>query len=506
MINNQINTQSHMGPGQRPQHGLPISNVGEQPTGQLFGTPTNVVIKKFIQIPTKEAYQDMFIRGYDMFVERGSVDNLASVIEQGSLRGGVTEIGLAKEAGGVISVNSNIAKQAQIANGWQTQRIRFILIVESMLSGINIVSYLQGYTEHFETSFSSLIDPNMRFFINSVTNVKKQMIPGVGMKITPYSTFNVIADNSNPSGVSYQRDTVNDIKLVRPIDIIDNIDTIQTYGHDGQVINHNDKFAMNVTTSNRSNNNPLSHLRTTINGYIDGMQSATMGHSASDVLNNVKDCVFENNIMSVPFIKALFNVTGVSSPSSFSMNELTKIQPNADSVVHRYSSANDVATSDLSRITNTERLSGNSIETVTATTVVQMLTSYMIENFLTDIAINMTNMSGRPVVIPIKSRSIIEGIDETVYMQKVVVNAMHVIMPNISKAGLLEVSVRVEINLFGDANVAVSINGQPEVIFRFPTFADASFSSIITDTQNAAVLTQSYENVLNIADQATRYE
>ena len=142
--------------------------------------------------------------------------------------------------------------------------------------------YLQGYSEYHDPTLSGNIDPNMRFYINSITVVLRQYDPISRTYIgRPQSTFNVITDHFN--NVTYNEvDDTRAMALLGPSDVVQNLNILEMYGAEQKpnIINASSRISSNnVHTSSRINNNPIHHFANTINSIIDAKNLANGTHN-----------------------------------------------------------------------------------------------------------------------------------------------------------------------------------------------------------------------------------
>jgi hypothetical protein len=108
-----------------------------------------------------------------------------------------------------------------------------------------------------------------------------------------------------------------------------------------------------------------------------------------------------------------------------------------------------------------------------------------------------TNMTGTNIVIASNARSFIEGIDIARYLNKVESTISTILMPEITKNGLIDLEVFVHTELLTETTISVSLNGYPPVVFRFPTFADSLYVPVISDPTNKTLFSDDMGIVLD---------
>ena len=462
-----------------------------------------ITINKIYMIPSrKSGYKDMYNRSYNLNVTQGTINDLENVLSRTAVasNGTLSDIAVVQNMPNVISLDANPLGMANIINGWGTQRLAFIMEVESNDMGINMVSYIQGFSEYHDPSLSGRIDPDVRFHINSINTVIRMLDPISGMVIVkPHSNFNIIKDTFN--NVQYQEVTDTDLKLIRPTDIISNINNINVFGHGMENVHVlTDNVAGVTSVSARGNNNPIKHFTKTVNSYISSKNTQDLGYADdSEILTTASETASETNLVSIPFIMELYKLTGLPTPSDFSMNLLSKLDPGvADKVLliendtSLVQHANTILDSE-----NTEDMYKPNLESIIATTVAHSINDMLVSNLLAEISFATTNITGATVTTITNARSFIEGINVTSYVNKLVTGIDHILMPEITQNGLLNVEVIVSSSLLLETTVSVSINMQPPVVFRFPTFCDSTYVPVVSTQQQSTLLSDDFGTVLD---------
>jgi hypothetical protein len=139
-------------------------------------------VVSFICIPSDVSYKDVYQRTYSINGSHGAIDEISRVFNESNvnLYGKISDITMAKVASSVIGLSNRVTGMADIPNGWNQRRLQFMMAVELTDGDITHISYIQGYSEYHDPSLTGRIDPNMRFFINSVTDVQRRIDPVSG--------------------------------------------------------------------------------------------------------------------------------------------------------------------------------------------------------------------------------------------------------------------------------------------------------------------------------------
>lgn len=262
-------------PGVNPQY-LPKSNA--------------LRITSFIALPSDTGYRDVYQRTYNINGSRATVDKINDVFIESKVNvyGKINPLVMARMAPNIINLSDRPTGIAQIPNGWNQRRLQFTATVETIMDEIVHVSYIQGYSEYHDPTLSGRLDPKMKFYINSITDVQRRVDPITGYVTSiPRQTYNVITDAYG--GKRYEEiDNHPTLSLVRPVDIVDSIALSNRHNEYGVNVIKDMSTELglgNVSTSNKANNDPLSYFTSTVNSFITGQTLTSMGHDYADVLS-----------------------------------------------------------------------------------------------------------------------------------------------------------------------------------------------------------------------------
>jgi len=468
----------------------------------------SIRINRAFMIPTrKSGFNDMYIRSYNLNATHNTMNKLEDILARTGVgaNGALHDVSVVNNVPEIMSLSANPLGLATIDNGWSTQRLTFILEVESNMGGLNLVSYIQGYTEHYDPSLSGHIDPNMLFHINSIATVTRMVDPMSGAIIaTPHSNFNIIKDSFNQA--QYQEVHDSDLKLIRPTDVISKIGHIQTFGDDPNVNILSDNVSGGVYTSARGNNSAVKHFSKTVNSYINTRNTQSIGYSSEDnLMMAASEAASETNLLGIPFIAQLQAITGLIPPTNFTLNQLSKMDPGiADKIIliDNNAAMTSVAPTILDS-DNTEVTYKPNLESVMAMTIAHSVNDMLVSNLLTEVSFSTTNITGTPITNIIDVRSLIEGINTVSYANKVRSTIDMILMPEITQNGMIIVDILVTSSLLVDTTVSVSINGNPHVVFRYPTFSDSLYVPVISDEINSTRMSDDMGLVLDAVTNVT---
>ena len=469
--------------------------------GQIDNGISTVKITNLTFIPTKQ-YQDVHRRPYELNINSGVLATLENTIGDQLSRGtSVNPIAIANVAPDMMKISDVPKEKIFIKNGWGTTRLRFIMEVESNLSGSIFISYIQGYTDYSDQSLTGRIDPNMPININSITNVIRNYIPATNnYDARVHSSYNILYD---PYSASFTVENNNTHRLLRPVDISDGMEITDTGLGASAIVDTRTLYGVLPKESKRNNNIGVQHVSSVINSYLLGKDMASIGYAQEDTLGVFSSDLNEDNLSTVPFIEALSSQTGDIKTVTFTLNDLIAIDPGVSNVLTLIDNSTQLVNTNFNNIMDTNdtaTLNTVSIESSLATTVSESVSSLLAEEMLSVIDFSITNQTVNSEYVETISnvRSYMQGIDPTIYVRRFINKFKALVMPNITKNNLLAVTLYVSADILGDTTVAISVNGAPQVVYRLPTFCNSLYTSMVSDNSSYNILVDDMSQVLQM--------
>ena len=477
-----------------------------------FNTPfttTEIVVRRLILVPVKQQ-RDVFRRSFEVGnLDNRSLGNLENII--GNSLEGKSKI----SAAAIANASPNLFKQSDvptdlvaIANGWSTPRLRFLLETSSIdpSDGFEIKTFIQGYSDYHDPSMqTNSIDPNMSLHINSVVNVKTAVAPGTNHTTSRViGSFNIISDNN---GGSYVEDFSNDLKLIRPMDVFNTINARQQYGDENVIDTRNGVSSM-CAVSRRSNNIGSDHISKVINSVVNAKLISDVGHNPADMLMTGSVNTSEQNPQNTPLIECLSASTGIPAPTVFTVNQLLELDGNLPNVTYLQGNEqtiyNETSAEYSALSTNdTEYMDTATIEASIATTVSDSLSSLLMESMISKASMTITNMipgmDTQFIFSDVKS-FMGEIVDVGPYANIVKEKFLTLIMPVITKNNAIGIDLVIEVDVLGSTSVGISVNGNPQIVYRLPTFSDALYSPVITNAANQGAITTDMQDILGVTE------
>ena len=428
----------------------------------------------------------------------------------------ITQSQLATYAPGISTYAAN-DHTVDIVNGWGQQRLTFILSARSVDNAGNISRYyIQGYSEYYEKPFfgsSGRIDPDMRFYINSVTELSET--PASGYLHRPVlrlrDSFRIINEVTGKNNDIFNiGDNNNDIRLIRPFDINMNMHATSNNRHNNGIITTNDSDRLvKATTSKRNHDIPLAHTTAVINSLSTA--HATQESFDDPIYRNAAIATDTSNPFSNPLLFAISQANGINygsmSPGWFTENTLKNIDPDLEHKVAPVLDSSRII-SPIAAEVNTYN-TGYDPRTLIANKVMAYLSSKAIESLWFNITggfiagMPSDNNFDTPVVAVCKNYIPEINGDLTAiadFSKSLSAYVYHVVAKDISDNGKFLVNINFYIDVFNKSYIQVGVEGWDNnsiCTYEFSSFADSLQTMVMTDNATKVDITNTYEAIID---------
>jgi len=452
--------------------------------GSINGIKGGYVEKLMIQ--QAGTYNTMYNRPFELQLSNDNVNVLArSIAEQSDYIGNgsmiINNLALTPLLTNVFKPVAKHDGAASIINGWETPRCRFVLvIVMQHVAGYDEKYFVTGSTDHVGVTNNAAIDHRMIFQINSI--IKSKNI----VRNTPSGIINTNQINENSHMVhNYNYDnyaTGQNIYTMRPADIFSNV-AMQAYESDALTgIGLNNIVTDAGSKVNRDHYVGSKYVSSIINSWNDANNSVDGDTSFDAVCNNASKspaCI-NPTISRDDFLRMIKSSSG--SYAKFTFKDLLKFDPSAESRVS-YVPLNQAMLATLPRAGEYEYMHGSSMEVVIATEIAQAVPAIATSVGLNYISLFSTNdtpgqMTNTIVSNPYSLATNI-GLQNAAEAFKIRFNTE--VAPSISLNNSYPFAINVDCDTLGSTKIRLSFNGQPEVQFMIPSFADSAFSGLVTN-------------------------
>lgn len=420
----------------------------------------------------------------------------------------ITASSIAPIASDILTLQTESSVVANIVNGFDTQRFRFLLefTEQSGLQGTSGVTktIFVGYTDHPGAVLSGAVDRNMRLYFNNAVQLREVTMQ---TPMGPRKTVNTSYSNQllhNPTSHDYMSGAPN-IMTLRPEDIF----ALMQYENQAEFneLSKNGMISANslvgVTANARTNLNPAVYLANTMNAFQHGMTKAMasgddfdIGDAYASARDHSRTAVAGSR---VSVLRHIMSSTNFPSFGYVTYGELCSIFPSFDHVAD----IKLISTLDRSKIYQPGQ-GANWMESSNnawlASQMQMSVPAIMNDTMLQFIHVMATNdtIGGAWDIRPVQpGKSMVDGLDQTVHLQAAMSRIVEEVLKPITHYGLMKLSINMCVDLFGDAVFMFNYDGAGDVSFTSPSFCDALYSSVLTtNTQNLVGLKTDIETML----------
>lgn len=478
-------------------------------------------------------YNDMSLRVYNAdFRDPNLADRFLSATNGGQVISGDT---LAGVAGDFLVPSSQPFGVAKAPNGWGNKMLRFIMHVvvkQPNYTGDVDVAHkmVQGYTDFVGVDPNGNVAPDMRLYINSVmTYTETTIADNYGRRTRPRwaGKEQIISGTPRLSpGQPYSP-----TRLMRPTDLLDSMTAINACelgavdaapfgGFSGgdmapnMLEDYTTNFATtHVVKSDRSLTRAPHFVSSVFSAWRDAYrehQDEDLGVADPttfyDVYSRARGKVLnEGTVEGDPLLSHLKRETTFSQNEHFTYGELRSICPEIDDpsvttvmfereVVRQQTHSPQGTPPGLfperAQRGDSEGWNNSNTETIWATVLANSVPSIMLDSFLTFASFNVTNQttSGMPVVTPLGMNTImgcsLPDVDLQRFMETFLSRIETEVIRSLSRENLIDYNITMEVDTMGDTRIAISIGGEPQVMYTVPSFSDASFSPVLAPNAN----------------------
>ena len=446
---------------------------------------TSFHVKKAVLFETS-GYNDVYHRSYMANIgDRDLVTDFAELTRDGTH---VDPVSISGIAGRIISPQAQVGGLIDIDYGFAERRLVFMISVEyrDARSRYPKVCILSGYTDFADYSLQGSINPDTRFYVNSITSVNT-----ANAVARPTEINHLITSKNITSHVGYRdrqrgRDT---LVTIRPTDVLGDIG-----------LSFEDRTATFNTT------NQIGEYRSLKSRRRNGLATRYL----SDIFRSVRsvDTTIPTRYSEFESVTALEQAAAKTRESNMSSDPLTKRLRTYqefisegyvrwDDLCYEIEGLNDKATlATETRVSRTgssigrpsgrdsEKWSGADNATLAATIANQSLSAIMATCLVTYLECEVSNetIDGQATVRLFDVTTFDDMMDasnQADILAGIIVDEM---MPLITNNGEMGCSLYIQFDLMTECFMTVSIDGELPVDFVAPTFCDALYSPVVTDS------------------------
>lgn len=449
------------------------------------------------------------------YVEEDDIRGLTEILRDNHNTYNLSPSNLVGVANRIMQPEAHVQVIAPMVNTWETGRYRFNICVEvdSQFTANTQIFHLQGYTDHSEivNRAGTDISRDAVFIINSVTTVNTNTVrtpTGNVRMATVASSEQLLGLHEAPTPIAGNI-SMDGLHSIRPMDITSSaqarvmFDSYEYSGTSSGYLDTRTKLSPDSKLSNRKNNLPTEYTAKLINSYNKANAIYDYSQGDEEVFSAINGNAREQMLTDNPVLRAIMNVKeGYGGSGRFTMGDLLKIDP---MVMERI---NVITTGAARTISDSESFQGSDMMTLAATIIGNQLSSILATHGLNSIhlaAITGVDGLGNSILqITIHDAKSFANINLQQVCEIVKSRLETEVLNGITMNNMIPINLLIESYLFGDTYINLSLDGSPVVRYVVPTFADSSFSPMITDSQTS--LTNTSETLDRVMQTVTSNE
>lgn len=425
-------------------------------------------------------YNQQFSRPYTMDLGPDLLNKITGVVEQATQYGqSITPMAIATLGTAVVTPTPTHQGGVPIVNGWDTQRLRFRLIVEVTYSvGGARRFYYTGYTDHLGVStMNNYLDQDMVFYINSIISsrvIQSNTPMGVVNTLNIERGKHLLCDN-NWQGALESNQTY----LLRPEDIYNNMATEHVRAHANNMLDTRNMVQRNVLESNIANGLPNNYVSNVIDGFVKATLQSTLSSQENDIFADARRHV--NGAPDPnPLVTAITQLRGFSTMSNtFTLKDLRDVDPMAPQPGFYEPTLSDQA--HMSRTGSTAEWHGSDGLTVSAVSLSQSIPAIMSAVGLQSLSFASTNDTiGCIVDTRVSNAASLDQLDKERRALMFKTRFDSEVVPVISYNNMLRYFISGDVDLFGDARISIGINGDAIYEYTMPIFAGNLVAPVVS--------------------------
>lgn len=452
-------------------------------------------------------YNQLFLRPYVANADGTTVNELAERVYRANSLTISREV-VSGVAANLLAPMARPQAPIMVPNGWDIPRCRFILIVDcDWTMGSPTTYYVQGYTDYYGVSNSQAIDPNMKFYINSITTTiatPMQTPFGVQVSDNVASSAQLLWDPN----WSFAPNEPNNRICMRPMDIISGIQNqYLMQGHDyhgiNSLIDNRAQMMIDPVSSKRSNNLPVDYLTTLINAYNRNRQAGELHIAEPDLYNMIRMTLQEDTVGENPFIRKISRLNGLACTNQFFFKQLEEIDPNTRNNT-KVLVLGQAQISQVHQTGITENWNGSDRQTVVATILAQSIPAIMMDLLISKISFRSTNHDiGMQVTTIIEGAKTINGAEMVQNYEIFKARLENELLRDITFNNQEPFMLHVRVDLFGETWISISLGLDPAVDYVAPSFCDNLYAPIVTaDGTHFDTMAQDFESIMRHCGEA----
>lgn len=462
-------------------------------------TVRDMIASRFIFVKSG-TYHNQAHRHFDTTLTNSSMSQLLGAMDHNQ-SSRLSESVISAYAPDIVSVAVDNQSMISLPHGWGSQRGIFMLQFRVTRGTGAIEDYaVQGYTDMADQSFSGALSPDMVCYVNNVviTSPFMQVNQATGMRTESHryvASFQPVMDHAGMNAATgfYGH-------LMRPRDVVMATSVARAPGEFFNKVDLPGSHLSNglLATSSKSNNIPTAYVAKIFNNFAKQVDMPDQdihdrrAHTGSSIESAFADQVLpylresgESNM----FLRKLGEIAAGRGTGTAvcRYQDLKRMFPNLEdhNVGVRLEQGGSMRS--FSQQGDTEHWQGRTMETKVAIQIASIVPALVLENMAHTVVTQVSNASGRPVV---QTRVYRPFTGDDGQRQKLAHSFDQALLLNlfnqISHGGSILVDALIEVMIYGEIKISLSIEGRPATVYVAPCFCDSLMTPVYTPREDIA--------------------
>lgn len=439
-------------------------------------------------------------RSYDVFVDGTTMENIGNNVDRlGTAALNSANMAELMATTNIIKLSGQAEAAVNINNGWGNDRYMFMMVVDNYRNGKFIrTEFISGYTDsanvtNMNVCANAIIDPNMEFTINHVSNATQRFKDALGNPVTMIGGTQSVL--TNPAFNNFTN-TSSDLYMMRPSDILKTVDKVDMHRGMEELSQHT---GVEYSASYRDLDSTLSRMPMTANDtcgllptftsrIVQGLHSnrlaphdpMTMDGAGAGTTAAMRNIDQPFNQLGFAFVMNRAVANGVTVTSRFTFADLMRLDPTIDDRISLFGRSYESGVISFPSAGNTDSMGAGTSIAVHATHIAQSVLSLMAIAGVVTIGFNANNNGGMAEI----TMQAVEGMDADgnmanrldVMKSRLIAECLNMVSENNS----WHFSVDIFASAINDMFIKLSWNGEKTEML-YPCFGSAMTLPIVTN-------------------------
>lgn len=441
----------------------------------------NATLNRFVLIETGD-YDNQFLRPLQTSIIDGDTIEVFDEIRDTV---GINPYSIADISNRLIRPQGTPGVDVDIANGWEENRLRFMMDISvGGLRYSGVRKLVSGYTDRIDLSYTNKMAPDTRLFINNVITLNDRQ--------SGSSTVTTMADCCQLL-TSTNVQTADRTYGLTPFDVIGGMMSIDSGIYGEEFTDYQDRRQIlnpgEMRKVDRTFNLGPKYLSTSLKALeTSRLSSGSYEYDDHNYYDIAQSIVKNPNTSNDVFVKILNNLTNFESARYITLNELEYIFPYAERDAHIF--LRGALQKEYKGPVDTrgvgESMRASTAEASIITTLSNAIPALLTECGLASVSLFITNDTdtGKFETIVQDVKSFISSSSLIPLIDKFTHDLELFVLSSLIQNNNVYLDVTCEVNIMGQSYYTISFDDGPDVDFFLPTFCDNLTTPMLTTDQH----------------------